>query len=72
MRPGMWGGGIVGVLLLYFMAYPQIVLRMDDWGVFDNWPEWAIDSLVISIEPIMYMAERVPFYAKLAGVSHFL
>ena len=67
LRPGVWCCGIFAILLLYFIVYPQILVRMDDAGVFDDWPDGAIAPLEISIVPIMTLADKFPFYAKLAG-----
>lgn len=67
VRPGVWCGGIVAFLVLYFIAYPQILFRLDDVDFFEDWPQWATDTLEITLVPIYLLAENFPFYAKLAG-----
>ena len=67
VRSGKWCGGFFAILLLYFIIYPQILFRLDDVDFFEDWPEWSTDFLVISAEPIFWLAESFPFYSKLAG-----
>lgn len=71
VRPGVWCGGFFAILVLYFIVYPQILFRMAEAEVFEGWPRWAVDPLESSLVPILALAEKFPFYAKLAGIPPY-
>lgn len=64
---GTWAAISVGCVLLYFFIYPIPLIYLDDSNGVDlesQVPGWLYAGIRISVLPLIWMMEAVPFYGE--------